>query len=106
MLVLPSEKKPRPRDLKPRKENKLPCSRLGDAVITTDSDGRLDYMNPVAESLTGWENHEAQSHLIAEVLTVVDDVTRDASESPVMSCLRDGQTLGLSEDTVLINRCE
>ena len=41
---------------------------IGDAVITTDSEGRIDYMNPVAESLTGWENREAQGQLIGEVL--------------------------------------
>ena len=46
---------------------------IGDAVITTDSEGRIDYMNPVAESLTGWENREAQARLIGEVLTVVDE---------------------------------
>ena len=48
---------------------------IGDAVITTDSEGRIDYMNPVAESLTGWENREAQGQLIGEVLTVVDEIT-------------------------------
>ncbi len=77
---------------------------IGDAVITTDSEGRIDYMNPVAESLTGWENREAQGQLIGEVLTVVDESTRDAAESPVMRCLREGQTLGLAEHTVLLNR--
>jgi diguanylate cyclase (GGDEF)-like protein/PAS domain S-box-containing protein len=77
---------------------------IGDAVITTDSEGRIDYMNPVAESLTGWENREAQSKLIGEVLTVVDEITREASESPVMRCLREGQMLGLAEHTVLVNR--
>ena len=77
---------------------------IGDAVITTDSHGRIDYMNPVAESLTGWENREAQGQLIGEVLTVVDEATREATESPIMRCLREGQMLGLTEHTVLVNR--
>ena len=77
---------------------------IGDAVITTDSEGRIDYMNPVAESLTGWENREAQGQLIGDVLTVVDEATRVASESPIMRCLREGRLLGLSEHTVLVNR--
>ena len=77
---------------------------IGDAVITTDSEGRIDYMNPVAESLTGWENREAQTQLIGDVLVVIDEATRDARESPVMRCLREGQTLGLTEHTVLVNR--
>src|SRR5258708_20975267 len=77
---------------------------IGDAVITTDSEGRIDYMNPVAESLTGWENREAQAQLIGDVLTVVDETTREASESPVMRCLRPRRMLGLSEHTALVNR--
>ncbi len=77
---------------------------IGDAVITTDSEGRIDYMNPVAESLTGWENREAQGQLIGSVLTVVDENTRVAGESPVARCLREGQILGLAEHTVLVNR--
>ncbi|HEY2144956.1 MAG TPA: PAS domain S-box protein, partial [Steroidobacteraceae bacterium] len=77
---------------------------IGDAVITTDSEGRIDYMNPVAESLTGWENREAQGQLIGNVLTVVDETTREGSESPVARCLREGQVLGLAEHTVLVNR--
>jgi diguanylate cyclase (GGDEF)-like protein/PAS domain S-box-containing protein len=77
---------------------------IGDAVITTDSEGRIDYMNPVAESLTGWENHEAQSQRIGDVLTVFDEATREAGESPVMRCLREGQVLGLAEHTVVVNR--
>jgi len=77
---------------------------IGDAVITTDSEGRIDYMNPVAESLTGWENREAQAQRIGDVLTVVDEATREACESPITRCLREGQVLGLSEHTVLVNR--
>jgi diguanylate cyclase (GGDEF)-like protein/PAS domain S-box-containing protein len=77
---------------------------IGDAVITTDSEGRIDYMNPVAESLTGWENREAQMQLIGEILTVVDEATGEARESPVMRCLREGHLLGLTQHTVLVNR--
>jgi diguanylate cyclase (GGDEF)-like protein/PAS domain S-box-containing protein len=77
---------------------------IGDAVITTDSEGRIDYMNPVAESLTGWENREAQGQLIGDVLTVVDEATREGTESPVARCLREGQVLGLAEHTVMVNR--
>jgi diguanylate cyclase (GGDEF)-like protein/PAS domain S-box-containing protein len=77
---------------------------IGDAVITTDSEGRVDYMNPVAESLTGWENHEAQSQLIGSILAVVDEGTREASESPVVRCLREGQVLGLKQHTVFMPR--
>lgn len=77
---------------------------IGDAVITTDSQGRIDYMNPVAESLTGWENRAAQGQLIGAVLTVVDESTREPCESPVVRCLREGQVLGLAQHTVLVNR--
>ncbi len=77
---------------------------IGDAVITTDSEGRIDYMNPVAESLAGWENREAQGQLIGDVLTVVDESSRESAESPVMRCLREGRMLGLAEHTVLVRR--
>ncbi len=77
---------------------------IGDAVITTDSEGRIDYMNPVAESLTGWESRDAQGRSIGEILTVIEETTREAVESPIMRCLREGQVLGLAEHTVLINR--
>ncbi len=77
---------------------------IGDAVITTDSTGRIDYMNPVAESLTGWESREAQGLTIGEVLTVINDTTREPSESPLVRCLREGQVLGLSEHTVLVSK--
>jgi diguanylate cyclase (GGDEF)-like protein/PAS domain S-box-containing protein len=77
---------------------------IGDAVITTDSEGRIDYMNPIAESLTGWESREAQGRKIGEVLTVINDLTREATESSVVRCLREGQVLGLSEHTVLVSR--
>ncbi|HEY2683502.1 MAG TPA: EAL domain-containing protein [Steroidobacteraceae bacterium] len=77
---------------------------IGDAVITTDSEGRIDYLNPVAESLTGWENREAQGKLIGEVLTVLNDATGESLENPVIRCLREGRMLGLAQHTVTVKR--
>jgi len=77
---------------------------IGDAVITTDSEARIDYMNPVAESLTGWSTREAEGRRIDEVLGVVDEATREATESPIVRCLREGQTLGLAQHTALLTR--
>jgi diguanylate cyclase (GGDEF)-like protein/PAS domain S-box-containing protein len=76
---------------------------IGDAVITADSAGRIDYMNPVAESLTGWEAREARGRSIDTVLKLVDERTRAASDNPVIRCLREGQALGPVEHTVLVN---
>jgi len=77
---------------------------IGDAVITTDSDGLIDYMNPVAESLTGWENRAAQRRRIDDVLVTVQETTRAPIENPISRCLREGQVQGLTEAEVLINR--
>ena len=77
---------------------------IGDAVITTDSLGRIDYMNPVAESLTGWERREAEGQLIEAVLTVVEEGTHEPGENPVMRCLREGRVLGLSQHVVQVSR--
>jgi diguanylate cyclase (GGDEF)-like protein/PAS domain S-box-containing protein len=77
---------------------------IGDAVITTDSDGLIDYMNPVAESLTAWENRVAQRHHISDVLITVHESTHAAIENPITRCLREGQVQGLTENAVLVNR--
>jgi len=77
---------------------------IGDAVITTDSQARIDYLNPVAESLTGWSTREAEGRRIDEILGVVDEATREAVESPIVRCLREGQALGLAQHTALLTR--
>ena len=77
---------------------------IGDAVITTDAAGRIDYLNPVAETLTGWSNAEAQTRPIAEVLNLVHEASREVSENPVMRCLREARVIGVSDLTVLVGR--
>ena len=77
---------------------------IGDAVITTDASGQIDYLNPVAESLVGWDNHEALGRPIGAVLTLVEEVSGTAAECPAMRCLREDRPLGLSQQIVLVTR--
>ncbi len=77
---------------------------IGDGVIATDADGRVDYMNPVAERVTGWTSNEAQGHLLTEVLPLTHEASRIPIESPAAVALRTGQVVNLSEQSLLINR--
>lgn len=77
---------------------------IGDAVIATDADGRVVFMNPVAELLTGWTTADAHGRPLAEVFVIVNETTRATVESPVARVLREGITVGLANHTVLFAR--
>lgn len=77
---------------------------IGDAVITTDATGSIQYLNPVAEALTGWTQAEAQGMPLAEVFRIVHEVTRELAPSPIEAALQDNQIVALANHTVLIAR--
>ncbi len=77
------------------------CS-IGDAVIAADSRGIVTFLNPVAESLTGWTLGEAKGRGLDEVFRIMNEETRRPVESPVTKVLRSGLVVGLANHTVLI----
>ena len=77
---------------------------IGDAVIATDLDGRVTFLNGVAEALTGWTRHDAEGRPLAEVFRIVNERTRREVESPALRALREGAVVGLANHTVLIAR--
>lgn len=77
---------------------------IGDAVITTDMEGRVESLNPVAETLAGWSNEEAKGHLLTDVFNIVSELTRLPMENPVEKALRANAVVGLADHTVLIRR--
>jgi PAS domain S-box-containing protein len=83
---------------------RITLASIGDAVIATDTDGRVTFMNPVAEGLTGWPQEEAAGRALDEVFVIVNESTRRAVESPVGKVLREGAVVGLANHTVLIAR--
>jgi diguanylate cyclase (GGDEF)-like protein/PAS domain S-box-containing protein len=77
---------------------------IGEAVIRTDAAGLIDYMNPIAETLTGWTLFESRGLPISSVLSLVDEGTRAEIPSPLLRCLRDGGVAGAGEHAVLQSR--
>jgi len=75
---------------------------IGDAVIATDSQGRVELLNPVAEQLTGWSQVEAAGRPLEEVFPIINEETRDRVENPVNKVLRDGAIVGLANHTLLL----
>jgi PAS domain S-box-containing protein len=83
---------------------RITLSSIGDAVITTDAEGRVTFLNGVAESLCGWTQGDARGRPLEEVFQVVSHRTRQPVENPALRALREGRIVGLANHSVLIAR--
>jgi PAS domain S-box-containing protein len=77
---------------------------IGDAVITTDTDGHITDLNEVAETLTGWHRNEALGQPLERVFNIVNEVTRRPVDNPAHRALSEGVIVGLANHTVLIKK--
>jgi diguanylate cyclase (GGDEF)-like protein/PAS domain S-box-containing protein len=77
---------------------------IGDAVISVNVGGAVRYLNPVAESMTGWRSEEAAGRPLEEVLHILNGATRAPVPSPLLLALNQNKTFGLTPDCVLIRR--
>ncbi|MEO7145447.1 MAG: CHASE3 domain-containing protein, partial [Bryobacteraceae bacterium] len=85
-----------------RQQLQTTLSSIGDAVIATDTAGAIRFMNPVAETLTGWSSDDALVRPLEGVFHIVHESTRAMVESPVRKVLREGAVTGLANHTVLL----
>ena len=85
-----------------RQQLQVTLRSIGDAVIATDHEGRVTFLNPVAESLTGWSPAEARQAPLVKIFRIINEQTRQPVEDPVARVLRDGRVVGLGNHTVLI----
>ena len=74
---------------------------IGDAVIVTDASGRISFLNPVAEALTGTDLAHARDRDVHEVFPIFDEFTGEAIQNPVKQVMNDGRVAGLENHTVL-----
>jgi PAS domain S-box-containing protein len=79
-------------------------SSIGDAVIATDEQARVGFLNPVAAALTGWSAQEAVGRPLAEVFRIINEQTRQSVDDPASKVLRQGVVVGLANHTALLTR--
>jgi PAS domain S-box-containing protein len=77
---------------------------IGDAVLATDKSGNVRFMNPAAESLTGWTREEATGKAAAQVVHLVNEETRQAVENPVDIVIREGIKVSPANHTLLLHK--
>jgi PAS domain S-box-containing protein len=83
---------------------RVTLSSIGDAVIATDPEGKVTFLNEPAERLTGWERALAQDKPLSEIFHIVNEKTREPVESPIIKVIRTGYVVGLANHTMLIRR--
>src|SRR4051794_34413303 len=77
---------------------------LGDAVIATDADRRMIFMNPATCRLIGWTEAEAAGQPLPDILPLIDERTGIPIERPAAKAMREGRTVELPEHTALITK--
>ncbi len=77
---------------------------IGDGVIRTDPAGAIDYLNPVAERLTGWTEEDALGLTVPQVFRVVDEITRRPLADPVARCLKEGKIVESPGNALLLSK--
>jgi len=77
---------------------------IGDAVLSTNLQGKVTYLNVVAEKITGWTREEATGKDIDEVFVIIDGGTREPCANPLRSAITKNRTVGLTPNCILIRR--
>lgn len=85
-----------------KKQALVTLESIGDGVITTDMRSNITYINPVAESMTGWSKDDAIGKPVLEVFRILNESTRKLAANPVDVVLAHGQVCGLANHTMLI----
>jgi PAS domain S-box-containing protein len=87
-----------------RERYRVTLASIGDAVIATDTDGRVTFLNRAAEALTGWGPEDAAGQPLESVFRIIGEHTRQPGDNPARRALREGRVVGLANHTLLVAR--
>lgn len=83
---------------------KLTLESVGDGVITIDQHSKIEFMNPIAEALTGWHNQQAIGEPFEKVFKIVNEYTRESAPDPVKLVFETKKIVQLANHTLLMSR--
>jgi diguanylate cyclase (GGDEF)-like protein/PAS domain S-box-containing protein len=87
-----------------RERAQVTLNSIADGVITIDNAGNVDYLNPVAETLTGWTLHDARGLPVSQVVMLRHEIKGHTLENPAEVCLREGRLTEIGQHSVLVAR--
>lgn len=87
-----------------REQLRVTLSSIGDGVITTDPEGRVTLLNPIAEVLTGWTDQGAAGKPIEDVFRIINRFTREKVPHPVNAALSLGKVVTIDDETILVSK--
>ncbi|MFL6468626.1 MAG: PAS domain S-box protein [Pyrinomonadaceae bacterium] len=79
-------------------------SSIGDAVVATDTEGKITFMNPPAQTLTGWNYLAAEGRQLSDVISIINEETREKVANPVEKVLASGSVVGLANHSLLVTK--
>jgi diguanylate cyclase (GGDEF)-like protein/PAS domain S-box-containing protein len=77
---------------------------IGDAVVGVDRDGRVTYLNAMAEGMTGWSRQDAEGQPLADVLVILDGDTREPATNPLLLAMQQDRPASLAANSILVGR--
>lgn len=83
---------------------RVTLSSIGDAVLVTDTQGQVTYLNPIAETMTGWTCTEATGRPLSEVFDIIDGISRQPATDPAQRAMQEDRTVGLEANCMLRRR--
>ena len=82
----------------------LTLNSIGDAIVSTDIEGNITFLNPVAVAMTGWPESEALGRPLQEILRIIDADSREPVRDPIALAIESDETVGLGANCLLVRR--
>lgn len=89
---------------KEKEQAEITLQSIGEGVISTDQNGRIKYINPIAEIYTGWEAKDVKGMYLSSILTLIDEESHNKMANPIINCLENNIAINSKDNCILVRR--